>query len=425
MKDSILQIWRSQRPASVVVIAAALILIFFTFYHHRLTTNPRSRIITVERLLEAGTLAHVSAQDTTPFQLSEDAIRDPESGNIYSSKPPLYSIHMAGTAYPVKWITGWNFFEHQVNYVRYLVLLHQVIPFVIILLLALWMGMKFTKDKTTLAFLMLAMTIGTLPFAYTVTINNHTATACWLFLSFFFVFSITQEGKDHWWRYITAGFVCGLAVAYELTAVAVAFVFLLALFMKNRPKAVVAILFAAIPILITGFFYQEMTGAWKPATLQSELFKFEGSYWNDRQGLDALRESKWIYTFHSLFGHHGFFSLTPILILVPIAWIGGELKKFGNPNSLFRLIGLASVAIMILIITITTNYGGSCMGMRWWILFTPLAVFSTLPVIEYLAAKKIGRIVMSIMIAAALPVVFMSFRYESFIASWLENWWGI
>ncbi len=421
----LIETWRLQKPASVVILISTLVLVLFTMTKHRLTTNPRSRIITVERILEAGTLAHATSTDTTPFPLSEDAIKSKLDGNIYSSKPPLYSFVLAATAYPVKWLTGWNFFDHQVNYIRFLVLINQVIPFLLLLILALRLGMYYTTDKSALTFLILAISAGCLAYAYTVTINNHSTAACWIFFSFFFVHSITSNGKNETWRFVAAGFLAGLAFSYELTTLAIGFVFLAVLFFKDSTRGFAALAAASAPVIITFVIYYLVTGDWKPATLQSDTFRFAGSYWNEKQGLDLLDEPKWKYAFHAIFGHHGYFSITPVLLLIPVAWIGGEWKKFGSPVSLFHLVALGAIPIVVFIIWKTSNYGGTCIGMRWWISFSPLLMFSALPVIESLCKSIAGRILMILMICASFPALYSAFRYEAFVPSWLETWWGI
>ena len=104
LKSELKQTWKTNRTAYWIIIGAGLLLIIFTFSRTRLTTNPLSRIITVERIVDAGTMAHQTPNDTTPFPLSADAVKIGD--NIYSSKPPTYSFIMAGQAYLLKLFTG-------------------------------------------------------------------------------------------------------------------------------------------------------------------------------------------------------------------------------------------------------------------------------------------------------------------------------
>ncbi len=84
------------RPAHVVVLVASLLLVGFALAKHRLGANARSRFITVERVVDAGTLA----LDGTRFASTIDAVKI--NGKMYSTKPPLYTWLMIAEVWPMR-----------------------------------------------------------------------------------------------------------------------------------------------------------------------------------------------------------------------------------------------------------------------------------------------------------------------------------
>src|SRR5205823_11235452 len=54
--------------------------------------------------------------------------------------------------------------------------------------------------------------------------------------------------------------------------------------------------------------YEKFGGPW---------YDYPGSYWSSARGIDmaGTQESRAIYAFHLLLGHHGAFSLTPVFLL--------------------------------------------------------------------------------------------------------------
>src|SRR5205823_3938728 len=127
------------------------------------------------------------------------------------------------------------------------------------------------------------------------------------------------------WRFVVAGFFAGLTATTELPAAS--FAGLLGLVLLLRTPAKTLLLFApaaALPVaglLLTNYWalgrltpaYGEFGGPW---------YEFEGSHWKPdptkpKTGIDWARlyESRGMYAFHFLIGHHGLFSLTPIWLL--------------------------------------------------------------------------------------------------------------
>jgi len=406
-----------------MLLAMALMLVASTLWKkYFLSTNPASRIITVERLLEAGTFAHATPNDTTPFGLSIDCIK--VGSNLYSSKPPNYPLLMTAESWVFKKLTGWSFYPHRRDYVRMLTLVNQVIPMLLMLYLAFLFLRNFTHDSWTLYFMITAMGLGSLTFAYTPTINNHSLAACIFFMTWYWVYQVTAVRKAGIWEYFTIGFCVGLAVTIELPGAAYATSLLGLLFLHDWRKSCWALAGSLLPLVPTMIVYKVISGTWKPFYFQGGLYRYEGSYWQNPQGLDAVHPNKWVYIFNLLLGYKGLFFMTPLLALGLVGWVG-ILKKDANSKMWLhaRVLLLASVAILGFVWLRTHNYGGDCIGQRWLLVTMPFMMFLAWPVVERLGKNMWGRIFCISLLILGLPGVFEAMVHDAFILGpWQEAW---
>ena len=411
--------WKSNRSAYWIIFGSGLLLIVFTFTRTRLTTNPLSRIITVERLVDAGTMAHQTPKDSSRFPLSEDAIKFGE--NIYSSKPPTYPILMAGQAWLLKKITGKSFYDNKKTAIRLLTLFNQVFPYLIVLVLALIMARQYYQAPWTINFLLLSMSVGSLAFGYAVTINNHTFAAILLFVSFFCTWAIWFKNQKSIWWFIVLGICGGLGAANDLPGLSFLGLFLIVAILKNPFKGLLAAIIASIPILVSLIAYYKITGSVIPFYLRGELYQFEGSYWQNPEALDTLKEPKLTYLFHITFGHHGLFSATPVLLLGALGMLESLKKKRPEYWKLLALSLIGMIAVFIFVLFNTKNYGGFTIGMRWFILFMPMLMFAGLPVIDKLRMTKTGKSIAVFLLILSIPLVLQALIWEGFIQSILET----
>ena len=419
LKSELIDSWKSNRSTYWIIIGSGLLLIIFTFSRTRLTTNPLSRIITVERIVDAGTMAHLTPTDTTQFELSIDVVK--VGDNIYSSKPPSYPLIMAGQAYLLKLITGKTFYEGKKTAIRLLTLLNQVIPYLVILILALIMARQYYDDSWTINFLILSMTIGSLAYGYAVTINNHTFAAILIFIAFFCTWAIWFKEQTSILWFIILGFCGGLAASNDFPGLAFLGLFLLVAVYKNPVKGIIAGLFALIPIAVTLYTYFSLTGSPVPIYLRGDLYQYEGSYWQNPEANDTLRESKWTYLFHITFGHHGLFSATPVLILGAIGIYDSLKNRLQEYWKLMALCLIGMIAVFLFVLLRTKNYGGSTIGLRWFILFMPMLMFAGLPTIHQLGKTRNGKIIGIFLLVLSVPLVLQALIWEGFIQSILET----
>jgi hypothetical protein len=161
--------------------------------------------------------------------------------------------------------------------------------------------------------------------------------------------------------------------------------------------------------------YSEFGGPW---------YNFEGSHWAKlgtpaAKGIDFAAEPKDVYALHLLFGHHGWFSLTPVWLLAGAGLVTLAIRSVrdlgklrggsGSPWTppLFAAITLAvSVVVIGFYVYKTNNYGGNTSGPRWLFWLTPLWLLALPPAADRLAANRAGRLFAALLLGASVLSVF-------------------
>jgi len=338
--------------------------------------NDQSRWCTVWSLVEHGTYVI----DGAPWEGTIDKVR--RDGHFYSSKPPLLPTMLAGEYWLIKRITGWTIADDTAYVVRVILVTVNIIPlFVFILLYARWLDRR-VEDPWWRLYWLIAGAAGTYLTAFCVTLNNHTVGGFSAFFSMYCALQIVLEGSRRPVHFALAGFFAAFTATDELPAglfALVLFVYLL----RVAPRHTLAFGLPGALLPVAGHFATTYiaTGGLRPyyTFRNTDLYKFDGSYWSNPTGIDALSENKLLYLFNLLIGHHGVFSLTPIFIL---AMVGIGLGVRGGDERLRPLHQLAAgltVAMFVVYTATTDNYGGRCQGARWmfwlapfWLLAGPL-----------------------------------------------------
>ncbi|MDA7951795.1 MAG: hypothetical protein MPJ24_09950 [Pirellulaceae bacterium] len=107
-------------------------------------------------------------------------------------------------------------------------------------------------------------------------------------------------------------------------------------------------------------------------------YDYSKSYWTPsrRSGVDKGEPSQGVYLFHVLIGHHGLFSLTPVLIF---SCIGLALCCGVTQNPFWQFIGWTGLGLLVILLVfyvglrpqIDRNYGGVTTGLRWFFWLYP------------------------------------------------------
>jgi hypothetical protein len=206
---------------------------------------------------------------------------------------------------------------------------------------------------------------------YATHINNHSIGAALGVVGLYFAVRIRRGADARLFHYPVAGLCLGILPAIDLPSFAITGLVTLYLLAHDWRRTLVFFVPALLPGIVSHLLIAEaVSGSFKPFQINSELKDFPGNYFKSPGGIDALREPKHIYAFHVLLGHHGLFSMTPLLCF--------GLWELGR--SLWRRVRLAEslvvtgvvVSMLGFYIFRTRNYGGWCVGMRWLVPLMPL-----------------------------------------------------
>src|SRR5262249_54202389 len=170
----------------------------------------------------------------------------------------------------------------------------------------------------------------------------------------------------------------------ELPALAFTALLFATLFLRAPLRTLLLFLPPAL-LLAVAFFYTNYLaiGQWLPAygEFGGPWYEFDGSIWKlypgeARLGIEwaSQKESRLVYAFHFLLGHHGVFSLTPVWILailgaVASVWPASKALATGTEAKEDRARALRLVGVLTLILTVVVtaffltwqkrwNYGG-------------------------------------------------------------------
>lgn len=404
------------------------------FVHPMHSPNDRSRFATIRALGDNDTYAigsiHSDGTYTEGSIVAEpgwdtiDKVRRPDNGLLYSSKPPLLPTLLSFEYRLLKLIPtfsytpeqGWqntgqlDFAHHAVALVRTLVLSCNWLPFVVYLMLFARLLVRITSDLWVRLFTLASAGSGTYLSGFGVTLNNHTIAACCVFFAVYPVLLVWLDDRRDWWLFALSGFFAGFASVLELPAAALVAVLFLGLLAKDVLRTLSGFLVLSL-IPLGGHFYTnfQVTGSIMPAYEKKEWYEFEGSYWKqdatgrlvgtskdpvtgavivgDPKGIDNQHEPWYVYLFHMWLGHHGVFSLTPVLLFAAI----GVGRAMAGSDRVWKVVALLVSAVTVVVVAFYTiapalgrgqrNYGGMCNGMRWlfwliplWLLFMPIGL---------------------------------------------------
>ena len=306
-------------------------------------SNDRSRWATVESLVHGGTYVVGTRKDfagtAKPFGdrgiifdpkteriLTLDVVMNPATGEFFSSKPPLFATLLAGEYWLLHELTGVDIRTDRWPVMCVILLTVNVLPFVLYLLLLAKLAERHGRTDFGKLLTFAVAALGTFLLTFSNTLNNHTPAAyCALFAVYPFLAS-----RDRGATYLIAGLCAGMAVCLDLPSAALA-----AALLWVRPKFGLLFAVAAVVPVIGQFACNYAAlGTFTPAYAEfgGPWYNYAGSHWakwdlvkagRHVPGLDFNREPTHIYAFHVLFGHHGWFSLTPAFLLGLAAMIGG------------------------------------------------------------------------------------------------------
>jgi hypothetical protein len=407
------------------------------------SSNDRSRWATVRALVDEGTYVigrrhYPDPNDpqryvdsgiiTEPAYRSLDIVLNPETQAFYSSKPPLFATLVAGEYWLLKHLFGWDIVRDRWLVVPTILLTVNVLPWwVFLLLLSRYLATEEDQRLGSL-FTIAVAALGTFLLTFAGTLNNHLPAAyCVLFALYPVLMAVRQQRPMSAGGYFWSGWFAGWAFTFELPALA----FLVALglpllWQRPRPTLVWFVPAALLPVGAYFLVNYVALGMLTPPYSQfgGPWYNFAGSHWAKwgtpaAKGIDFNQEPTFIYAFHLLFGHHGWFSLTPVWL---VALVGLCRQSSGALTDLRRLIRRqleptgwtpALLSLMVLTLSLTVlvfyltrtqsyNYGGFTSGPRWLFWLIPLWLLGLPHAAQSLATSRWGRSVLWLTLAVSV-----------------------
>ncbi len=418
------------------------------------SSNDRSRWATIRALVDDGTYVIGQRENHTaitgyrdtgiifePDYQSLDKVMDPATGRFYSSKPPLMPTLLAGEYWVLKQFLGWSIVHDRWNVMATILVTVNVLPFAVyLLLLAKLLEIHGTTDFGRLLGFATAC-LGSYLITFSGTLNNHSPAAFCIVFAIYPLLRNREVGLGGW---LVSGFFAGLAMALELPAAA----FLAGIFVPTllvRPRGAVALAVgAAIPLAALIACNFAAMGTWKPAygEFGGPWYNFPGSHWAKlgTPGIDFAHQSKLVYAFHLLLGHHGWFSLTPVWILAAVGL--GKLARdgkrdvnavlgrgtFAGPLWTLPLLAAVTVSVSVVVFAFyvwkTNNYGGSTSGPRWLFWLTPLWILGLVRCGDGLARSATGRVLAAFLLGFSAMSAFYP-AWNPWRSPWILQWFEI
>ncbi len=387
-----------------------------------MSANDRSRWCTVWSLVERGTYQIDEIRQRRGWD-TIDKVRHEE--HYYSSKPPLLSTLVAGLYWTIKHTLKWTLDDHLEWTGRLILFIVNIIPMTIALFVLARMFQRYCRSNWSAIFLTATASFGTLILPFSKTFNNHTTAFVCATLAVQTLVMIAIEGRRHWGWFASAGFFAAFACCNELPAASFGLLsFLWLAKLDWRKTLAVYVPFAIVPL--AGFIYTNylVTGGLKPFYMYYGTEKYnyvEGgvpSYWVQPKGIDQAKDDPATYLFHCTFGHHGLFSLSPVLLGVVAGWL--MMLRGASP---LRSIILAGAGITLLVFgfymtrTENYNYGGVSVALRWMLWLLPFWLLALVPVVNWGMNNRVFQGVA----LACLGVSIFSAWYPSH-GPWTQPW---
>jgi hypothetical protein len=409
-----------------------------------LSSNDRSRWCAVRALVEFG-----------KFEI-DDLMALPDWGNwnnvdlvkhvgpdgemhYYSSKPPLFSLLLAGEYWVLHKLTGWTLGDHAFELGR-LMVLSVNLP---LLLLYLWCMAKLIdrigRTDAGRIFAVAVASLATFLPTFSVSINNHLLAACGVAVALTGLLSVVSDGNRASKVFLLTGFAAACAFVFELPALCFLLPVTIMLFRASSNLTLRWFLpLACVVIAVNYGCNYWVHGSFREPYSHRSLtdpgdnwYRYTTtvngqevpSHWTNPKGIDRGEPSKVKYFLHATVGHHGLFSLTPLWILsIPGCVV---LARRADGRHLAWLAAQVSVVTVgfycFMLLARDRNYGGMTSGLRWTFWLIPLWLLAMTPTVDWLHQRSWGRWLCWILLAASA----LSCNYPTWnpwTHPWITNW---
>ncbi len=324
-----------------------------------------ARMATAESLVERGTFSI----DESPGLATVDKVYI--EGRFYGCQTPVMPMMMSVSYFPLYKI-GLSFARYRDFVVWFLTWLFTGAAIAgAAALLGKAHFIEYERSREAIACALLFF-FGTLYIAYSSVLSNHIFSGFLVFAAFFVV--IYKHGQKAW--LLIAGFAVSIAAMTDPPA---GFAFGAGLLIyqiavnRSVSGALLFLLGAAPPAAAHVIANVSFSGSIIPVNLRPELFAYSGAIF-DKSNLSGVVANTKIsdiiwYGFHSLIGHRGWFSYTPLLLFGLWGLIAALRQREYRNRALLLIIPLFAVTAFY--IWRTKNFGDCAYGNRFFLAITP------------------------------------------------------
>lgn len=378
---------RRRSSAAVAFLLTLLPLALLTHGSVFLAGNDASRFGQIEAMVDYGE----PYLDHSKYRWTVDRVEI--GGHVYSNKPPVLALAGAGAYAVLKRLTGWTFRTDEAHVVRALVLILVGLP-------TAWLVSRFysalgwhrgisprVRWLTTVA-----LAWGTILTSFSVTLNNHTVAAALLFAA------LVDACRA---RPVRAGLWAGLTVCVDVVPgmIFVPVVLWIVRDLTGRDgvvRSVTALASCAVLFLTADLV---TVGSLLPPKLVPGGVDHSSRFASSVGGV--LLPERWTYPLECLFGGHGFFSVSPVLLFGAVGLVVASLRPTVLRQRWCRQIAAATAVTVLGHIVLVGSYGGWSYGFRYLIPVIPVLLFFA-PVVVTGWKTKLFEVVLVVSFVFAL-----------------------
>ncbi|CAN5327952.1 hypothetical protein BH11PLA2_BH11PLA2_01320 [soil metagenome] len=378
-------------------------------------SNDKSRFLTVRAIVDHGTfvIGHRDDRDDPKTDrgllfedgwFTQDKVMNPDTGDYYSSKPPLYAVMLAGEYWVLKHAFGLSMVRDRWPVVIIILLTVNVLPFAICLVLFGRLIEQYGRTDFGKLLAFMTACVGTFLTTFASTLNNHSPGA---YCVVFAIYPLLRTDTPTRCGLFVSGFFASLTATFDLPAASFTAALVLTTLLAVKGRVIWMLLGTLLPVAAFFGANYAALGQFRPAysDFGGPWYNYPGSHWLKLElaktgaivpGIDFAQEGRVAYLFHCLLGHHGWFSLTPVwcigMLGIAVTWRQAlqdlKSKALSLPLAcLFALALTVTLTVFFVFIQKTNNYGGNTSGLRWFFWLTPIWVLATLAGADRIASK--------------------------------------
>jgi hypothetical protein len=357
----------------------------------------QSRLGTVESIVERGTF---TLDDSSYVHTIDRVYRN---GHYYSHQPPLLSALEA----PVYWLlhlSGARFHNSGRFVMIYaFTLLTNGLALILTTMLfvkILAMASIDSPFREVLAFL---LPLGTWLLPYSLVTNNHGIAGLLITALIWLLLQVEWNGATRS-RAFAIGAVLGLLGAIEILPL-VSFVPVTAIYLLLRRDLDLRArwLFAtglALPLAAHAVLNIPITGDVIPAGFHTEMFRFEGSGFEESSLTGTLKHGSVgaaaDYAWRSLFAGKGFFVFAPLCLLGLVVGVLEWRWWWSRAGGVYAVLVSGAAISLVVALLETNNFGGAAVGFRHAVYLSPVFAVMVLPWVAPGSTARRGAAVVAV-----------------------------